>query len=151
MRDWKSMDDILDFAIGEEEGAAQFYQDLAEKMQRPEMRQVFLDFAQEEKGHRAKLLKIKEGHLMLSAQDKVDDLKVGDYLGEVEPDSGMDYQRALTVAMKKEKAAFKLYTDLAAAAKGKELRQTFLGLAQEEAKHKLRFELEYDDFILTGN
>jgi hypothetical protein len=26
-----------------------------------------------------------------------------------------------------------------------------LGLAQEEAKHKLRFEIEYDDQILTEN
>jgi hypothetical protein len=27
----------------------------------------------------------------------------------------------------------------------------FLALAQEEAKHKLRFELEYDDQILRDN
>jgi hypothetical protein len=28
------------------------------------------------------------------------------------------------------------------------LRDTFLGLAQEEARHKLRFEVEYDDDVL---
>jgi hypothetical protein len=27
----------------------------------------------------------------------------------------------------------------------------FSALAQEEAKHKLRFELEYDDFVMTEN
>ena len=32
-----------------------------------------------------------------------------------------------------------------------DLKQTFLGLAQEEAKHKLRFEVEYDDVILAEN
>jgi len=70
---------------------------------------------------------------------------------EVEPDSALDYQQALIVAMKREKAAFKLYIDLAAAVEAQELRDTFLALAAEEAKHKLRFELEYDESILTGN
>ena len=55
------------------------------------------------------------------------------------------------MAMKAEKAAFKLYTDLAAATDDDGLKQIFLDLAQEEAKHKLRFELEYDDSILTEN
>ena len=31
------------------------------------------------------------------------------------------------------------------------LKATLLGLAQEEAKHKLRFEIEYDDEILKEN
>ena len=32
-----------------------------------------------------------------------------------------------------------------------DLRGLLLSLAQEEAKHKLRFEIEYDDRILTEN
>ena len=151
MKEWKSMDDILDFAISEEEAAARFYEDLAGKVERPQMRQLFLDFSQEEMGHKAKLLNVKKGHLRLATGEKVGDLKVADYLVEVEPDSGMDYQKALIVAMKKEKAAFKLYTDLAGAAADEEVRQIFLALAQEEARHKLRFELEYDDSIVTAN
>jgi len=31
------------------------------------------------------------------------------------------------------------------------LKNIFLSLAQEEAKHKLRFEIEYDDYILKEN
>jgi hypothetical protein len=30
------------------------------------------------------------------------------------------------------------------------LQRVFKGLAQEEAKHKLRFEIEYDDHVLEG-
>ena len=56
-----------------------------------------------------------------------------------------------TVAMKKEKAAFRLYTDLAASTDDADLKATLLLLAQEEAKHKLRFELEYDEQILKDN
>ena len=53
--------------------------------------------------------------------------------------------------MKKEKAAYRLYTHLAGVAGDKNLSKTFLGLAQEEAKHKLRFEIEYDEVVLKEN
>ena len=53
--------------------------------------------------------------------------------------------------MKEEKAAFKLYSDLATKTTDSEFKQMFLMLAQEEAKHKLRFEIEYDDNILQEN
>ena len=63
----------------------------------------------------------------------------------------LDYQQALILAMKKEKAAFKLYHDLAAKVEDDSIKDLFLGLAQEEAKHKLRFEIEYDEVILKDN
>jgi len=53
--------------------------------------------------------------------------------------------------MKKEKAAFRMYNDLASKAKKPELKALFLNLAQEEAKHKLRFEVEYDEHFLPEN
>jgi rubrerythrin len=151
MQQWKSVDEILDYAIGQEEQAFNFYTELAERMDRPWMSRIFKDFAKEEQGHKKKLLAVKEGKLLVSAQKKVMDLKISDYLADVEPSIDMDYQQALVVAMKKEKKAFKMYTDLAAAVDDDNLRDLFLGLAQEEAKHKLRFEIEYDDFIMTDN
>jgi rubrerythrin len=53
--------------------------------------------------------------------------------------------------MKKEKAAYRLYLDLATAAGAGELADLFRSLAAEEAKHKLRFEIEYDDVVLKEN
>ena len=53
--------------------------------------------------------------------------------------------------MKKEKAAFKLYSALAEKSPNEGLKNVFLGLAMEESKHKLRFELEYDEYILREN
>ena len=79
------------------------------------------------------------------------DLKIGDYLTDVEPGPNLNYQEALIVAMKKEKASFKLYIDLAAITDNENLRSVFSLLAQEEAKHKLRFEIEYDDYVLSEN
>lgn len=151
MKEFKSVDDILDFAINEEEEAHQFYTELAGKMDKPWMKELFLDFAKEEAGHKEKLLAIKEGKFLMPSAEKVTDLKIGDYLVDVEPKKNMDYQEALVLAMKKEKAAFRLYTNLADKADNKDLKNTFLALAQEEAKHKLRFEIEYDDNILAWN
>ena len=80
------------------------------------------------------------------------DLKIADYLVDVEPDPNkLDYQGALILAMKNEKAAFKLYTDLAEATDDDELGGILLAFAQEEAKHKLKLEIEYDDYVLTDN
>jgi len=145
--------EILDFAIGNEEAAVELYRRLAAKTDSPSMREVFEGFAREEEGHTAKLLGVKQaGTLTLgSAGKKIVDLKIGDYLVDAEPGADLTYQDALILAMKQEKAAFKLYTDLAEAAPDAELRDLLLRLAEEEAKHKLRFEIEYDDHILTEN
>jgi rubrerythrin len=146
-----SVDKVLDFAIEKEEDAATFYTDLAGKMDRPYMKDVFLGFAREEKGHKAKLMAIKEGKLMMPAERQIADLKIGDNLVDIDLKAEMSYQEALIVAMKAEKAAYKLYNDLASATDDAGLKETLLSLAQEEAKHKLRFEVEYDDVILTEN
>jgi rubrerythrin len=151
MNQWKSADEVLDFAINQEQQAYDFYMDLASKMDRPAMSRIFESFAKEEQGHKKKLMDIKAGKLLLSVEQRVLDLKLSDYLVDVEPSSHLDYQQALLVAMKKEKKAFKMYTDLAEKVEDANLRSTFLALAQEEAKHKLRFEIEYDDFVMTDN
>jgi rubrerythrin len=154
MKRFGSVPEILDFAISEEEAAAQFYTDLASKMDRAWMQRVFESFAEEEKGHKAKLLAVKEGQIDLFETKKVMDLKIGDYLVDVDPDQtpqDLDYQQALIIAMKKEKAAFKLYNDLAASTDDANLYNLLLNLAQEEARHKLRFEIEYDEQFLSEN
>ena len=74
-----------------------------------------------------------------------------DFLVDIKATGDMSYQDALILAMKKEKSAFKLYSDLAGIAPNSDLKNVFLALAQEEAKHKLRFEIEYDDNILKEN
>jgi len=150
MQTFESADAILDFAINEEEQAAKFYSELAEKVGGPISR-VFRDFAKEEEGHKRKLTAVKAGRELAPIEGKIMDLKIGDYLIDVEPEGELDYQKALLIAMKKEKAAFKLYLALAESAEDENLRNLMLALAQEEAKHKLRFEVEYDDNILREN
>jgi rubrerythrin len=108
------------------------------------VRQAFLANADEELEHRRKLEAVKAGEKALVPGKHVVDLKVADFVVAVEGSvSDLDFHDALVLSMKREKAAFRLYTALAALTEG-ELRQTFLGLAAEEAQHKLCFELQYD-------
>jgi rubrerythrin len=148
MEKFGSVENILDFAINREEEAIKFYSGLASKTDNKQMSQVFTDFAREEQGHKKKLLAVKEGKRLMLAQQKIQDLKISDYLIEVTPGPDVTYQEALIIAMKKEKAAYRLYNDLASSTDNQDLKSLFLSLAQEEAKHKLRFEIEYDNHIL---
>ena len=147
MQEFKNIDDILDFAIKGEEQAHQFYMDLAGKMESPAKRELFEGFAREELKHKENLLGIKKGQTLKPSGEKVQDLKIADYVVDVEPKPDMDYQDVLILVMKKEKAAYKLYRDLADLADRQDLRDTFLALAEQEANHKLRFEIEYDDLM----
>jgi len=141
---------VLDYAIENEIEANQFYLDLAKKMKNPAMREVFEAFAKEELGHKAKLESIKQGKEIPLAKN-ITDLKIADYTVDVEPSVDMSYQDALILAMKKEKAAYRLYLYLADHVENQDQKALFLSIAQEEAKHKLRFEIEYDDFMLNEN
>ncbi|MFC1538884.1 ferritin family protein [Candidatus Latescibacterota bacterium] len=145
MKNWNSVDDVLAFAIGEEEAAAAFYTELAQQANTRSMRAAFEEFAQEEDGHKQKLLGVKAGKSLESVTKAVQDLKIADYVVDIEPHPNMTYLEAIILAMKKEKAAYKLYSDLAEASDDANIKTLFLGLANEEAKHKLRFEIEYDD------
>jgi len=144
-------DEILDFAIAREQEAVEFYTRLASQAKNVAIREMFEQFAGEERGHKAKLTQVKQGKQLLSAKGEVMDLKIGDFLVSEEPAADLDYAGALILAMKKEKAAFRLYTTLAGQAQDPAIQALLLGLAQEEAKHKLRFEVEYDEHVLKEN
>jgi len=151
MSNFGSVDEALDFAIAREEEAVQFYTDLAGSVEKTWMKKIFEQFAGEERGHAAKLQGIKDGKRLMPAEKKIQDLKIGDYLVADEPSPSMSYQDALILAMKKEKKAYQLYNKLAETVEDDSLKETFFALAQEEAKHKLRFEVEYDEQVLTEN
>lgn len=151
MKDFTSIDSILDFAIDNEQQAVDFYNQLAGNSKNEEMKEVFLQFAKEEMGHKARLTKIKTEGTFAVRNEEVLDLKMSDYLVDVEPRPNMTYEEALILAMKREKNAFKLYNNLSQKAPTEDLRKIFQSLAMEESKHKLRFEVEYDDYVMREN
>ena len=146
-----TVDEVLDYAIGQEEEAAAFYAALAERAEKAGMKDILLDFSREEQRHKDRLVAVKQGEHQLTPEQKVIDLKISDYLVEVDAGEDISYQDALIVAMKREKAAYRLYSDMAEKVPEGELRDVFVGLAKEEAKHKLFFEEQYDERVLSDN
>jgi rubrerythrin len=138
----RSIDQILEVAIQQEQAAYEMYQELAERAANEPARRAFLDFADEELGHKAKLEEIREGRLPQLVPEKV---------AAPQASEALDYQQALIVAMKAEQKAHDLYMGLAQAAEDESLADVLRGLAQEELKHKLRFESEYEEVVLEGN
>jgi desulfoferrodoxin-like iron-binding protein len=151
LANFKSVQEILDFAIEKEEEARQFYLEWSEKLENKSLREQFVQFAGEENKHKEKLQRVKQGSTFKPSAKQVTDLKIVDYLVDIVPTPDMDYQEALIVAMRRERASFKFYNDLAAMAGDEAMRETFLALAQEEAKHKLRLETSYEKDIYTEN
>ncbi len=152
MDKFNSTDEILDFAINAEQEAINFYSNLYNRTDSQNMKLAYREFILEEKSHKEKLLKLKnDGSLSGVELKKVADLKISDYMVEKQIHDNMDYQDSLEVAMLREKAAYKLYTDLAEIVDTEELKIMFKFLAQEEAKHKLKFEIEYDDNVMQEN
>ena len=66
MKEFENINDILDFAINSEQEAVDFYTELANNAKNDEMKEVFSQFAKEEVGHKAKLMKIKETIIITS-------------------------------------------------------------------------------------
>ena len=146
-----AVDEILNFAITREEESRDFYRELAGKMENPAMIKVFEDFAGQEEHHRIKLEEVKQGKSFTARPEKIMDLKIADYIVDDFHSEEMNYQQSLILAMKREKKAFRLYTNLAEAAVLETIQNLFSYLAQEEAKHKLMIEIEYDENILNDN
>lgn len=151
MSKFENVDEILNFAIQGEQNAVDLYTDLAGKVKSKVMKETLLSYANEERGHKAKLENVKAGKKLIDAEQKIQDLKIADYTVDVVLDDNPSYQDVLLFAMKAEKTAFRLYMDLAATIDDAGLKEIMIALANEEAKHKLRFEIEYDDNVLVEN
>ena len=146
-----TVDEILDYAIDQEQQAADFYEDVAQRAETAGMKQILLDFSEEEKRHKKILQAVKAGEHELTPEQEVLDLKISDYMVEVDVTSDISYQDALIIAMKRERAAYELYSDMAEKVPQSHLKEVLIGLAKEEAKHKLFFEAEYDERVLMDN
>ncbi|MBN1803795.1 MAG: ferritin family protein [Sedimentisphaerales bacterium] len=137
--------EILQFAIAKEVEAYNFYLAMANRVIDPRIREVFVDFAQEELEHKDKLELelIKIGKTTTIEENPLRPER--SYIISNDPSHlDMDFKDALMLAIAKEDAAFKIYVNLAANTKDEKSREMFMSLAEEEVKHKLRFQAEYD-------
>lgn len=144
-----SIDEILKFAIDGEKQAVEFYTSLAKQATRASLKEVFENFAKEEKKHVALLSDMAGNKEKIDSYEfkEVADLKISDYMVEIEYKEGMPMPEILKIAMKREEKATKLYTMLSEQSDDKTGKKVFSILAQEEKKHKLTLETMYDDYM----
>lgn len=137
--------EILEFAIAREIEANRFYLALAKRVESPEMRRVLEDFAKEELEHKEKLeLEVMKLGKVVPAVERVTIPEHEYIVSNVDSMLDMDYKDILMLAIEKEEASFRTYVNLVAQAKDEESREALLAIAEEEVKHKIRFEIEYD-------
>ena len=138
--------EIMEFAISREVEAYHFFLALAGRVEDPRMRQVFEDLAAEELEHKAKLeLEIlKMGKTLPEKQIPPGRPESGYIMSDSDLPLDIDYNDMLMLGIEKENAAFRMFVNLIPTVQDEESREVLLSLAEEEVRHKLRFQNEYD-------
>jgi rubrerythrin len=150
----EKLSEILDFAIEREYEAAKFYKELQASVKEQASKEILKEFEIMELGHAKMLEGFKsrgETGVEKFNPKKVQDLKLADYMVEPQASKETNYQEAIVIAMKREEAARDLYAKMAEQAEDPAVKGLFTRLADEEANHKHRLELVYDDEILYEN
>jgi rubrerythrin len=140
-----SDEEILKFAIVRENEAHNFFLALASRVKEPHIRKLFEDLAAEELEHKEKLELeiIKTGKTISTEQQPP--RPTSEYIISDDPSQlDIDYKDVLLLGMEKEEASFRIYVNLIPDVHDEQSREVLLALAEEEVKHKLRFETEYN-------
>ena len=142
----------LELALKREEDSIKLYTSAQNVVTSPSSKKFLKELVGEEKKHKSKILEVMKNPAKIEklgySDTTIQDLKIVDYLVDIELSADADYQQILIYAGKKEKAAHDFYFDLATRYKDKKIGNLFANLAKEELKHKYKLELQYDDVIL---
>ena len=139
------VEEIIKFAIGEEIKAAELYEKYAAIIQDAGAKRMLEEMALMERGHERKLRNFEEtGRDTLAKIGEIPDLQISDFLVEKELTEDSSIQDVFIFAMKAEQKAFELYTKLAELEVSTGTVRLFRELAEEERKHKLDLEGEYE-------
>ncbi len=142
---------IIEFAITKERETAAFYRESAELVQSFTGKELFFEMAEQEDEHQLKINNLDLEDLHFDLREDVPDLKIAENLPNLKISADMDYQQILTVAIKNEEYSHSLYNGLAKHNQDPLIKDLFIWLAREEAKHKLNLEELYEREIMTEN
>ena len=145
------IESLLQFAMKKEREAADFYRLCGDKATRPEMKAVFEKMADQESEHYHKIQHLTSNAIAAGLIKTSVDMKLSDYLADMDFRPGMAYHGLLVLAMKREEKAYRMYVDLAEKTNRPEMAKLFQMLANEELNHKQYIEKEYDDQVLREN
>ncbi|AQT69232.1 hypothetical protein STSP2_02421 [Anaerohalosphaera lusitana] len=133
----------LQDAVTREVEAYLFYKNLAARTRDEDSKDIFEMLAQEEVRHKENL----ELELMkrgCTVQDQGEPDWPGRIAGEEMGKFDLDYIDALRIAIQKEDSSVRTYIEMAASTKDSKALDIYLGLAEEEMRHKLQFQAAYN-------
>lgn len=137
--------EIIDFAIGCEIDAQEFYKKVSRKVTQPYLREMFLKFAEEEVKHQKILEGIREDTGKSSVFDENRDYKVAESIRYPKVSDEMKPSDVFALAMKNEEMALLRYSGLAEGCQDPDLKKTFQDLASMERDHKFKMEKAFVD------
>ena len=142
---------FMKFAIDKEQEAADFYADLAGRVKSEAVARELMRFAAMETGHKRMLEKVDLDAFVAARPGVKRDLKIADYTVNALPHADMTWPDIVNIAMHRELAAMRLYSDLASLVDDPAVKALFERLAAEEQKHKLYFETVWDQDVMKEN
>ena len=142
-----TLDEVLKWAIEREDNAHKVYSSIINKIEDPGAKAMISQLAEEELRHKTALQGLDRSKLKDVHPQKIQDLKIAEYLKNRTLTEASSLQDVLVFAMKQEKEAHEFYTKLAAVINDPEVKNLLELLAQEELRHKRDVEAFYDDVI----
>lgn len=136
---------IMQDAIQNEIDSQNFYKDVAARMENNPLKDMFLDFVDEEKKHETILQNLLSSQPETLPFDESRDYKVSKTAAVPEVSPHMKPADAFALAMKKEEEAMETYTRLAEGCTDTEQKNIFLKLSAMEREHKLKMEKAFVD------
>jgi rubrerythrin len=145
--EFNSIEEILEFAISKEQASVQFYKDLASQMKDTATRSLFETLVRNEQNHIESLqLELnKLGYTVKQEEKAASSVYLWEERLEMDEQAGqMSFIDALVLGIQKERAAFRLYAQILGVTKNEQFAKVLMELAEEEMRHVLQLEREYD-------
>jgi rubrerythrin len=133
---------VIASAIENEIEAYEFYTAVCEKVKDANLKSIFKDLADEEKGHRNFLQGLLSQAKPVSFNE-AKDYKISETVGKPKLSMSMKPADAIALAMKNEEEAMNMYGELAKCSADKEQKELFESLARMEKGHKVKLEGMY--------
>ncbi len=137
--------EAINFAIDREIEAQNFYKEIANKVSKPELNEMFLSFAGEEKKHEMILKDILKKDDVDTYFHEDRDYGVAETVPAPDISQISTLKDAFALAMKNEEKAMKMYLAMAENCKTRQIKTVFEDLAAMERDHKFKMESSFTD------
>lgn len=146
-----TLESLIALAIKNEEEAYESYMELCSLVEDPEAKDTLKFLAQEEKQHKAYLVKYRDGGFRGAAlpMDAPVDYKIAEQEAKPEIKKDVRTREVYLIAANKELNAANFYQDLAKMHPDGEVREILLGMARQEMRHKEKVEYLYSNTAFT--